>query len=65
MNSKGGLEGSMPQPMGGWVCYKGEVDLEAKLISALTKMNKKRKKKKSFKEVIISLKTQLEEGKIK
>jgi hypothetical protein len=20
--SKGGLEGSMPQPVGGWVCYK-------------------------------------------
>jgi hypothetical protein len=38
------------------------VDLEVELISALTKLKKERKKKKSFKEQIISFKTQFEEG---
>jgi hypothetical protein len=40
---------------------EGEVDLEAELISSLTKLKKERKKNKSFKEENISLKTQLEE----
>jgi hypothetical protein len=38
------------------------VDLEVELISSLTKLKKERKKKKSFKEQIISFKTQFEEG---
>jgi hypothetical protein len=44
---------------------EGEVDLDAELISALTKLKKERKKNKSFKEENIFLKTQLEEGKRK
>jgi hypothetical protein len=43
---------------------EGEVDLATKLISDLTELKKERKTKKSFKEEIISLKIQLEEGKI-
>jgi hypothetical protein len=39
------------------------VDLEVELISSLTELKKEKKKNKSFKEEIISLKTQLEEGK--
>jgi hypothetical protein len=27
MKSKGGLEGSMPQSVGGWVCYKNPIIL--------------------------------------
>jgi hypothetical protein len=39
------------------------VDLEENLISALTKLKKKRKKNKSFKEENIHLRILLEEGK--
>jgi hypothetical protein len=39
------------------------VDLEEKLIGALTEMKKEGKKNKSLKEEIITLKTQPEEGK--
>ena len=42
---------------------EGEVDLKVELTSSLTELKKERKKNKSFKEEIISLKTQLEEGK--
>jgi hypothetical protein len=44
---------------------EGEVDLEVELMCGLTKLKKQRKKNKSFKEEIISLKTRLEEGKRK
>jgi hypothetical protein len=42
-----------------------EVDIEVELISALTKLNKERKKNKAFKEENIHLRTLLEEGKRK
>jgi hypothetical protein len=42
---------------------QGELYLQEELINDLTKLKKERKKNKSFKEEIVSLKTQLEEGK--
>jgi hypothetical protein len=44
---------------------EGEVDIEEELINSLNELKKERKKKKSFKEEIILVKSQLEEGKRK